>query len=83
MRFINCLGIIWASRGFFEISELIEELEELEKVTFDNEYKDETWNMHPRPDVKCQVTLDYLAQICEALKEKYRDEILFGDKGEE
>ena len=63
-----------------ERSRLIEEMNELEKIAYDVERKDPAWGMHPGPDVQYQMTLEYLSQICDLLKEKYRRVIVWKEE---
>ena len=54
-----------------ERSRLIKEIEELEKIVFDKSTDSEEWNMDPGPDVIYQEDLQYLAELCKFLGEKY------------
>ena len=62
-----------------ERDSLIEEIRDLEGIVFDKEKKDETWQMCPGPDVRYQVLHEYLAQLCEYIKEKYNSEYVWGE----
>ncbi|MBE6034993.1 MAG: hypothetical protein E7222_09900 [Clostridiales bacterium] len=65
-----------------ERNQLVEELNRLEKIVYDKECADKAWSMHPGPDVQYQVTLQYLAQLCDFLQEKYRREIVWKEMEE-
>lgn len=51
--------------------ELIDNIKNLEKIVFSKDRSSEEWNFHPGPDVRYQVNLEYLSQICVLLSEKY------------
>ena len=59
--------------------ELLEEIENLEKIVFDKEKKDSDWKIDPGPDVRYQVSLEYLAELCQLLSSKYNEEIAWAD----
>ena len=61
-----------------EKDSLVIEIKKLEKIVFDPEKKSEEWNVHPGPDVRFQMDLEYLAELCNFLKEKYNTEIVWG-----
>lgn len=54
--------------------ELIDNIKDLEKIVFSKERSSDEWNFHPGPDVRYQVNLEYLSQICILLSEKYNAE---------
>lgn len=54
--------------------ELIDNIKNLEKIVFSKDRSSEEWNFHPGPDVRYQVNLEYLSQICILLSEKYNAE---------
>ena len=58
-----------------ERKDLLGQLEQLEKIVRDKDKKDESWNESPGPDVRYQMTLSYLVQICELLWKSYSVEI--------
>lgn len=62
-----------------EKDSLVAEIKELEKIVFDSEKKSNEWNIHPGPDVRFQMDLEYLAGLCNFLKEKYNREIIWGE----
>lgn len=57
---------------------LIEEIRSLEKLVFDRNKNDDTWNILPSPDVQYQVNLDYLSELCKLIRNKYNSEIVWG-----
>ena len=62
---------------------LVSEIKELENIVFDSEKKSEEWNVRPGPDVRYQIYLEYLAELCNFLKEKYSNEIVWNMDDEE
>ena len=60
-----------------ERKQLIERLDQLERMAYDDERKDEEWMSRPSPDVQYQMTLEYLAQLCIFTKEKYNKEVVW------
>ena len=54
--------------------ELIDNIKDLEKIVFSKDRSSDEWNFHPGPDVRYQVNLEYLSQICILLSEKYNAE---------
>ena len=40
----------------------------------------EEWLIDPQPDVRYQVYLEYLSELCVLMKEKYNSEYVWGDK---
>lgn len=62
-----------------ERKELTDELAKLETIVFDKNHNDSAWHFCPGPDVRYQMTLSYLAQLCELIREKYNAEIVQGD----
>ena len=67
--------------------ELIEErdgltrfLQEYEKLEKSGDRTGPEWNIHPQPDVRYQVYMDYLAELIPFMREKYNKEDVWGDK---
>ena len=58
------------------------ELKELEKVVFDEERVNPEWNMHPGPDVRYQWTLEYMAELCKVMQDKYCREVVYKEEEE-
>ena len=74
----------------YSFEELIKEreelegyLKELEEVAFDRDKKDPSWKICPQPDVQYQMNLEYLAELCQFIKEKYSKEFVWGEEDEE
>ena len=40
----------------------------------------EEWNIHPQPNVRYQMYLEYLSELCSFMKEKYNREYVWGDR---
>ena len=55
--------------------QLVAELEQLEKIVRENDKNDDSWIESPGPDVRYQVTLTYLIQICELLWARFSSEM--------
>lgn len=67
--------------------ELIEERDELirflQKYEENEKNGDRTgpeWMIHPQPDVRYQVYMDYLAELIPYMREKYNHEYVWGEK---
>ena len=70
-----------------EYLELIEERDNLLAFIKDYESKDiagdrsgDEWNIHPQPDVRYQMYLEYLGELCSLMKEKYNHEYVWGNR---
>lgn len=61
-----------------ERKSLIKEIEKLEKIVFSKEKSSEEWDFRPSPDVRYQMTLEYLAELCKFISERYNDEYVWG-----
>lgn len=57
-----------------ERKSLQREIASLEKIVFDESRFGEEWMEKPGPDVRYQMTLEYLAELCHLIVEKYREE---------
>lgn len=62
-----------------ERDKLIQEIRRLEKIVFDPEREDESWMVKPGPDVEYQMYLEYLAELCKRLGEKYNRDFEWDD----
>ena len=40
----------------------------------------EEWGIHPQPDVRYQMYLEYLGKLCELMQKKYNEEYVWGDR---
>ena len=70
-----------------EYLELIKERDSLLAFIKDYETKDiagdrsgEEWRIHPQPDVRYQVYLAYLSELCSLMREKYNADYVWGDR---
>ncbi len=64
-----------------ERKSLEREIERLETILFSGKTGNEN-SISPGPDVKYQMDLEYLAELCKFMKEKYNQEIVFGKQKE-
>ena len=51
-------------------------IKHLEKLVFSDDRMSEEWMIHPGPDVQYQMNLEYLAELCNFMSEKYNREIV-------
>ena len=70
-----------------EYLQLIEERNRLLAFIKDYEKKDiagdrsgEEWSIHPQPDVRYQMYLEYLSELCNLMREKYNAEYVWGNR---
>ena len=63
-----------------ERDELIHSIREFEKKEMAGDRTGEEWNLHPQPDVRYQMYLVYLGELCLLMKERYNDEYVWGDR---
>ena len=66
-----------------ERERLYKDIEKIEKDAFDSERKSDAWNICPGPDVQYQMHLEYLAELCNFIAEKYRTEVVWGESMED
>ncbi len=66
-----------------ERKKIISSLDEYEKLVFSEDRSDPAWDYHPNPAVKYQVSLEYLSELCKFMKEKFNNEIVWGEDEEE
>ncbi len=66
-----------------ERDSLIQEIKELEKIAFKKgeDRTDPAWQFHPGPDVRYQMNLEYLAELCSFILFKQEDPLLLGGGG--
>ncbi len=57
-----------------EREDLCSEIKQLEQVVFAESRTGKEWQICPGPDVRYQMNLEYLAEICTYIKEKYNAE---------
>ena len=58
-------------------NELIEEIQRLETIVFDDQRTSDEWLIHPSPAVRYQMELEYLSEICKFIINKYNKEIVW------
>ena len=63
-----------------ERDELICCIQQFEKDEMAGDRSDPAWHYHPLPEVRYQVYLEYLAELCRMMQEKYNEEYVFGDR---
>lgn len=61
-----------------ERDRMIRLIRKFEKKEAAGDRSDPAWNTYPRPDTQYQVTLDYLAELCRFMQEKYNREYVWG-----
>ena len=59
-----------------ERDRLFAEIKDLEKIVYTEARHGD---MHPGPDVVYQVELEYIAELCNFIKEKYNNEIIWNE----
>ena len=62
-----------------EREKLIDSIKHLEKLVFSDDKMSEARMIHPTPDVQYQMNLEYLAELCNYMSEKYNREIVWGE----
>ena len=60
-----------------ELIELIQEFEEKEKA---GDRSGDEWNIMPSPEVRYQVNLAYLSELCKFMADKYNKESVWGEE---
>ena len=67
--------------------ELIEERDRLLRFIKEYEGRDiagyrsgDGWSVHPQPDVRYQVYLEYLSELCSLMQEKYNHDYVWGGR---
>ncbi len=63
-----------------ERKRLVDTINQLEEIAYDEDHSDPQWQFCPGPDVQYQMTLEYLSELCNLLKEKYNKEIVWGEE---
>ena len=58
------------------------ELRELEKIVFDENRDSSEWDVYPGPDVRYQWSLEYMAELCKLLQDKYCREVAHREEDE-
>ena len=63
-----------------ERDELIRAIRSFEESDKRGDRSGEEWNICPSSEVRYQCNLEYLAELCAYMKEKYNEEYVWGDK---
>ena len=63
-----------------ERKELIRFINRFEKNEMASDRSDPGWEFRPSPEVKYQVYLEYLSQICDLMRTKYNEKYIFGNR---
>lgn len=74
----------------FEDAEYLDLIKERDRLMqFITQYEEEDiagdrsgkgWGIHPQPDVRYQVYLEYLSRLCVLMSEKYNKDFVWGDR---
>ena len=59
---------------------LIRYIRKFEKSEKANDRYGEEWMIHPSPEVRYQVYLEYLSELCSFMHKKYNEEYVHGEK---
>lgn len=63
-----------------ERDRLIRFIKEYEEKDIAGDRSGKEWDIHPQPDVRYQVYLEYLSRLCVLMSEKYNEEYVWGDR---
>ena len=63
-----------------ERDDLIRSIRHFEKLEKAGDRSEAAWMIHPQPDVRYQMNLEYLSELCLYMSEKYSTEYVEGDK---
>ena len=74
----------WGNTSYPELirerDDLIGYLREFEEKETAGDRSDLEWRYSPSPDVRYQMQLEYLAELCRLMKEKYNEEYVWGKR---
>ena len=74
----------WGNASYPELirerDDLIGYLREFEKKETAGDRSDPEWRYSPSPEVRYQMHLEYLAELCRLMKEKYNEEYVWGKR---
>ena len=59
---------------------LIRFIKEYEEKDIAGDRSGKEWDIHPQPDVRYQVYLEYLSRLCVLMSEKYNEDYVWGDR---
>ena len=60
--------------------ELLASIREFEAKEIAGDRSGEEWSIHPQPDVRYQMDLEYLGELCRIMHEKYNNDYVWGDR---
>ena len=63
-----------------ERENLLAFIREYEKNEIAGDRSGDEWNIHPQPDVRYQMYLEYLGELCSLMKQKYNTDYVWGDR---
>ena len=63
-----------------ERDSLIRYIRKYEKLEKAGDRSGEEWMIHPQPDVRYRMQMEYLAALLLLMKDKYNEEYVWGDK---
>lgn len=63
-----------------ERNDLIEFIKDYEKKETVGDRSGDDWLVNPSPDVRYQMYLEYLGELCKLMQEKYNTEYVWGDR---
>ena len=63
-----------------ERDRLIDELQRFEKNEMNGDRSGKEWLMDPNPETTYQCNLNYLAELCELMRERYNNESEWGEE---
>ncbi len=63
-----------------ERDDLIRSIQEFEKLEKAGDRSGKEWSIQPSPEVRYQMHLKYLSQLCDFMKEKYNSDYVWGDR---
>ena len=66
-----------------ERDSLIQEIKELEQLVFSEDHSGPEWSIMPNPATRYQMSLEYISELCQFIKEKFNIEIVHGETMEE
>ncbi len=65
-----------------ERKRLIKEIDDLEQIAYDEEHEDPLWQLQPNVEVQYQVKLEWLAELCRFIRDKYNRVIVWKEEEE-
>ena len=59
---------------------LIQYLRDYEEKEMAGDRSDPEWLCHPSPEVRYQMSFEYLAELCQLMHERYNEEYVWGER---